>query len=613
MMPWPSSAYLVEDAATVTGYRVDIPFEAMPTNADGITVDPAPWSDFDGFAVAGPILAAFETGVSADRLPTHAAPAESLAADASVVVLNVQTGDRVLLFAEPDMNADHPEERALVIRPLERMQPATRYAVAIRKSVKAADGSALPIAPAFAALVAGDEFDHPMMEKLAPRYDDIFTALEADGIPRDDLVLAWDFVTASDEMLTDDLLVMRGAALPEMGTDGANLTFTVEEIPHNAPERVYKLYTGTYDVPTFLTDGERDLSVIQRGADRKPELVGMGTANYSAVIPACVETAELPVPVVIFGHGLFGNAQDYIDDRFLQEVAQDNCAIIIGGDWIGLTNRQLVAVAYAMNDLNRGMGITEKLAQAVINFIALSKITRGPFRESDAFKVNGVEIIDPSRIYYYGASLGGIMGTVYMSYDPDVLQGVIGVPGGPWALLFERSLAWPPLRVAMKGAYTLSPWDYQLNLSLMGMAFEKVDPMTTARNVIADPLPNTPPKQIMMYAAIGDTLVNNPASWALARTLDLPVCSPSVMMPFGLVEEQTTAPSALTIYDEGVGPLPPLTNVAPDEDNGTHGDVNERAAVQRQVTRFVNEGVVGQECLLDGAPAACVCATGACD
>ncbi len=613
MMPWPSSTYLVEDASTQTGYRVDLPFEAMPTNADGITIDPVMFNNYDGFGNAAPILAAFETGVSAEGLPPHTDVGAAFAADAPVVVINMETRQRLTIFAEVDMNASNPLERALIIRPLERMQPGTRYAVAIRKSVKAADGSDLPLSPAFAAIVAGEDFKHPRFEGLAAGYDEIFAVLEDDGISRNDLVLAWDFVTASDEFLTADILAMREQALPVMGDAGENLSFQAEEIAPTRPELALRLVVGTYDTPMFLDDGEKDLSILNRDANGVPELVGMGTANFSAVIPRCVETEEAPVPVIIFGHGLFGNANDYIDDRFLQEVANDNCVVIIGGDWIGLTNRQLVAVAYAMNDMNRGLGITEKLAQAVISFTALQRISRSTFRTDDMFKVDGREIIDPTRVYYYGASLGGIMGGVFMSYDPDILKGVLGVAGGPWSLLYERSLAWPPLRVAMQGAYSLNPFDYQQNISLMGTLFEKVDPITTARRVLADPLPDTPAKQIFIYAGIGDTLVNNPASWTLARTMGLSVCGPSLLVPFGMVEELAPETSALTIYDEGVSPHPPLVNVAPEDDNGTHSHVNERAAVQRQVTTFINEGEVRNACVYNDAPAPCICSTGACD
>ena len=56
----------------------------------------------------------------------------------------------------------------------------------------------------------------------------MFAALEEAGVPRDELVLAWDFVTASDESLTADMLAMRDQALPAMGEAGANLGFTAD-------------------------------------------------------------------------------------------------------------------------------------------------------------------------------------------------------------------------------------------------------------------------------------------------------------------------------------------------------------------------------------------------
>lgn len=612
LMPWPSATYLVEDSSTATGYRLNLPLEAMPTNADQRTINPEMFNDYDGFGIAAPILAAFEQGVSDQGLPTWQTPADSQAPDASVVVINMETNARVLIFAEPDMNAAVPEERALVIRPLERLQSGTRYAVAIRKSVKAADGSDLPMRPAMQALIDGTDFDHPRFDALVPRYTDIFATLEADGIDRDEILLAWDFVTASDEFLTSDLLAMRAQAMPAIGTDGANLSFDISEQSQDWVN-VHKFLTGTFEVPTFLTLDELDPSIINRDANGAPELFGMGEATFAGIIPDCATTTQEAMPVIVFGHGLFGNVEDSVDMRFLHQVANDNCAIILGTDYIGLTNRQLTSVAFAMNDLNRGREITEKLAQAVINHIALVNIVRGPLRESDLFKYNDMELIDPTRIYYYGASLGGIMGGVFMAYDQTITRGVLGVAGGPWSLLYERSLAWPPLRVAMKGAYSLNPFDYQQNLSLMGMFFEKVDPMTTARRVIADPLPDTPAKQIFIYIGMGDTLVNNAASDALARSMNLPVTGPTLRMPFGMFEEQTTAPNGYTIYDENVEPWPPTTNVAPEEDNGTHGDVNERAAVQRQVTEFFFNGEVSAQCFLGDTPSPCDCSTGACD
>ena len=79
LMPWPSMMYAKEDATSATGYRLSIPRESMPINADGIIVEPDVFNRWDGFSAIAPLLAMFPTGVSAEGLPTHKNPAESLA------------------------------------------------------------------------------------------------------------------------------------------------------------------------------------------------------------------------------------------------------------------------------------------------------------------------------------------------------------------------------------------------------------------------------------------------------------------------------------------------------------------------------------------------------
>lgn len=583
----------------------------MPINADSIAIDPAAFNAFDGFPVAGTIIAGFATGVSAEGLPPHSDIAASLDESASVIVVNMVTGERLALFAEPDMNAERPEDRALLIRPLVRMDSATRYAVGISQRVKAADGGELPKHEGFQKILDGKTLSHELAGRLG-NYDDIFTALAGAGMPKDELVLAWDFVTASDEFLTSDLLHMRTAALEAMGANASNLSVDLREQANSNPVEVLKFIEGTFEVPTFLTAGETDSSILARDAEGLPALNGLGEANIAALIPACAETAELPLPVVIFGHGMFGNAIDSLESGLLQGLAQSQCSVVVGSDFIGLTNRQFASVAFAMNDLNRGRGMSEKMSQAIINFITLQKLLHGPLLESDIFKIDGQAIIDPTRVSYFGASLGGILGAVYMAYDPDITRGALGVPGGPWNLLYERSVFWPPLRITMVGAYP-NPWDYELNVALMGMLFEKVDPVTTATRVIADPLPDTPAKQMFLYMAMGDALVSNIASDMLARSMSLSVTSPSVRVPFGMDASAEPLSSGYTIYDEGVLPWPPETNALEDLDyNSTHSAVHDWKAIERQVFQFLFEGTVSNPCSVDGQPAACDCASNAC-
>ncbi len=611
LLPWPSSAYLIEDSTSATGFRVDLPAEGMPVNADNIPVLPDVYNAFDGFPTSGTMIAGFPTGVSDVGLPTHTNVSDAMASDASVIVVNMTTGERLLIFAEPDMNAKLPEDRALLIRPLERMESGTRYAVGIRNTVKAADGSALPVPTGFASILAGDKMAHPRAERVEDRYTEIFSKLDAAGMPKDELVLAWDFVTVSDEFITRDILSMRDQGLAAM--EEKTFTYEFEELRNDNPAEVLRMMGGTYEVPNFRSNLNRSTSDTVRDTDGLPKMEGFATGNVGALVPRCVETAPLPIPVIIFGHGMFGSGVDSLGNGFLQQLANDKCVVFVGGDFTGLTDSEFASVAFAMNDINKGIAMTETLAQSIVDFIILQKMLSGPYLTADEFMQDGQQIIDPTKITYFGASLGGIMGGVYMSYAPDITRGILGVPGGPWGLLFERSVFWPPLRVAMIGAYP-EPWDYELNVALLGMLFEKVDPIATSHRVLSDPLPNATPKNLLLYMAMGDALVSNIASDVFARSLDIPVIGPSLRVPFGMEEKMTGLVNGYTIYDEGVLPWPPNDNALIDlETNSTHQDVHDRGAVKRQISRFLLEGELINGCALNDAPAPCDCTTGACE
>ncbi len=613
LVPWPSAAYLTE-ANTPTGVRLDLPVEAMPRNFQDIPIDPAPYNRFDGFSPTGPMVALFPTGVSAEGLPGHREPAASLRDDSATIVLEMATGRRIVHFAEVDENVLFAEERALIIRPLERLVSGSRYAVAIRRSVKAEDGSDLPVPAAFEALVAGrgDSVKHPLMESLAPRYDEIFSALESAGIDRNELVLAWDFVTASDEMLTGDLMTMRNQAMPALT---AELEFTASELPSD-PVTTLRMLEGTHQAPNFLSNGEEEDSVLVRGAAGEPTLDGMYDANFAAVVPACVAEAgtELPIPVVLFGHGLFGSGSEYVMDDLLPTIANQFCVVVVAGDFIGLTSRQVAVAARAANDVNTLDRLVDKLAQSVINFIALSHMVRGPFASDSHFQLAGQPILDSERVFYLGASLGGIMGNTFMAYEPFITRGVLGVPGGAWSLLLERSLAAGLILPVAKASYRDHLASLQVLTSLLAMRLEPYDPITTAHRVIGDPLPDTPAKELLLYEAIGDSLVSNLSTEMTARTMGIPVLEPSIKLPYGLEGRSGPLTSGLVIYDEHRTPLPPETNMPPSEDNGTHGGVNEREAVLRQVSGFLLEGRIVSQCLDEESnPAPCDCSTGVCD
>jgi pimeloyl-ACP methyl ester carboxylesterase len=402
---------------------------------------------------------------------------------------------------------------------------------------------------------------------------------------------------------------MRDAAVAAMGANGANLSFTATE--QTAATGIYKAYTGTFKSPAFLTNGEADESVMRRDAAGLPQMQGMWDAPFAALVPDCVKTMPLPRPTIVFGHGLFGSASEYLKDNFTIDLAVKNCFVIVAGDFIGFTSRQFALAALAVNDMNRGPQITEKLTQSIIDFISLETLTRNQLGQHAEFQWNGQSVIDPAKTFYVGGSLGGIMGNTFMAYDPNLTKGVLAVPGGVWSMLVERSFAWHALIGAAQGSYQ-DPEVYELNLAFLGMAFEPVDPITTAAHVIKDPLPGVPVKNILIWYTLGDCLVTNIATEMIARTMGIDLLAPAVKQVWRMPGKDGPLQNGVTNYDEHPTPLPPETNVPPATDNGTHSGVNRNPSALRQVFTFLLDNQVVQTCG-GTSPVACDCATGACD
>ena len=599
LFPWPSMAYY-------DGSHISIPKTAMPTNIDDIAVDPAPFARWDGFSPTGPMLVAFPNGVSGDNLPSYKTPDDSLAADSPIVLLDVDTGERAPFFAEIDQNEVDVAKRALIIRPLARLHEKSHYAVALRNTLKDKDGMPLPVSPEFAAFRDGKSISHPLWKNLTAKSKAMFDALAQAGVDKSELVLAWDFQTASDAFLQSDLMTMRDAALPAMGTNGSNLTLTATAQPPIAG--ISASYVGTFKSPGFLSDGNNDDSILVRDSSGKPMLQGLRDANFAALLPDC---ATVPRPTIIFGHGLFGSAKDYLSDSFVQSIAKQYCFNIIAGDFEGLTSAQVPLAPLVINDMNRGPQITDKLGQSIIDFIALETLTRGPMGTHPEFQQNGTSVIDTTKIFYVGGSLGGIMGNTFMAYDPNITRGVLAVPGGVWSMLFERSAAWHALIGAAQGAYP-DPAVYQLNLAFLGMGMEPYDPITTAAHVLHDPLPGVPAKTILMWYTMGDCLVNNLTTEFVARTMGIDFLSPNVKDVWHMTPKTGPLVSGINVFNDHPTPLPPENNIPPATDNGTHSGINRKPAALRSVEKFLLQDTIVQTCGQgsdgSGASAPCDCA-----
>src|ERR1041385_6815191 len=101
-VPWPSSAFEIDDASTPTGRRLAIFPETLPQNFAGKQIDPTMGTLAAGFSPAAPMIVGFPGGVSADGLPAIDNFDRSITGDSPTVLLDMTTGERVPHFAELD-------------------------------------------------------------------------------------------------------------------------------------------------------------------------------------------------------------------------------------------------------------------------------------------------------------------------------------------------------------------------------------------------------------------------------------------------------------------------------------------------------------------------------
>ncbi|MBV8759647.1 MAG: hypothetical protein JO257_20325 [Deltaproteobacteria bacterium] len=633
-VPWPSSVYEVADSSTKSGRRLALPSGALPTNFNGDAIDPAMWNEADGFSPSAPMMVAFPGGAS---IPSGAATVEnfdpSLGADSPTVLLDLTTGQRVAHFAEVDAQAaGKPASQALLIHPAQRLVGGHHYAVAITTRVKAADGSDLPISPGFAALVDGTKTDNKRLEALRQGFGGaVLDQLQNAGFPRADLVLAWDFTVASDDYLHRETIAARDRAVAAVQNHPLQFSVITDQQPAANDPKIARYVTGKLDAPLFLNTPNFgvDHTTTVRDADGLPVVQGFYQIPFAAVVPACAYTSPNPVPMILYGHGLLGDATE-VDCCGVPPVAEDLCMVIAGTDLRGMSQNDTAAVAGALNDASKSDGVFEVLEQGIANYVVLDQAMRTTMAQTlfvDAAHGNKV-LVDPSRVYYWGLSQGGIFGASVMAYDPQITRGVLGSGGAGYSFLLDRSADWPQYRMVLNAAYP-DPLDDELLINLMQMRWDKTEPAGIANTVLDGTATGVPPKQILMQIALGDEEVSDFAAYWEARTMAIPMVTPSPTTAWGLDRAPgLIPPSALAVYDCGAPPLPltntppPKTACAPAGRSELHDLPAHVAAGRRQMAEFYATGQIVDECGLgsgagsaagSGTASACTCLTGACN
>ncbi len=619
MAPWPSSAFEVADASTRTGRKLSIPANTLLKNSNGAQASPDVWNKADGYSAAAPMVMHFPGGIEPGPLADQTEIGQSLTDASPTILVDMTTGQKVAHFAELDVPAAAtPDRQALLIRPAARLVAGHRYAVGIRTSLKAQGGGELPVPPGFAALRDGVVTSHPLLEAMRPRFGEVLTALATAGAPTADLVVAWDFTVTSDEFVRRLPTAARDKTLAELDREPATVTITGDQQEGDGTQ-IRRRIDGTMTAPLFLTNEGQYLAgtTLALGADGLPELQGRYSIPFTAIIPTCAYGAgRAPVGIMMYGHGLNGTGEQAASGA-IKATAAAACLITVGTDMRGMSEPDIGNIARALTDLNHADEVMENLVQGLANHVALARAMEAVLpnqvfvcRPADVATgcTVGRTLADPTKLYYYGLSQGHIFGTAVMAYAPNIRRGVLGVGGGAYSTMLDRSTNWPTYRAILEGAYP-DALDIVMAINLFQQRWDATETSGIANVVLAGTATGTPPKQLLLHMAVGDDQVPNLATEWQARSMGIPVIMPaSTVVPWGMMTQE--APVALgsgIVIMDGGAPAVPLTN-EPAPVTGMHSLTRNQAASRRQIATFFATGEIRNECA-----GACFCAQMKCD
>lgn len=519
--PFPSADLLDADGRVALRDLPAIPGTPLP-------VDRVAWRD--GFSPAQVSVLRLE-GVDPAGFPTGEGPV----GEGTVHLIDLTAGREVRCLVELDAWPDAAEVATLV-RPLEALPYGHRIAVVVE--------TAAVERPARFDLLLGDPPPRSLAA-VAPRYRALIDDLTP-WVPADEIAVAWEFPVG------DGRAPLR-SALATVAPSSSHSFFRVRSVDDGdvLPPRTWRAAEGTFAVPD-LTGPDHLLTLDAAGG---VSVEGEGSAQLYVHVPESVKDAPAgSVPVMVFGHGIFGDPARYFDDpedgSGVLALADDLGVIVVGTLWRGLAAPDRLVPITVATDFGRFPELTDLLIQGQADTRTLVRSVReGELLDDPVFDgASGQSLPDRDRVVYYGISLGAIEGMVLWAQDPGLDQAVFHVGGAMWSTLLERSSNWSAFELLLAPVIE-NPADRQVLYAASQLWWDPVDPMSHAADLAAGP-------PFLLQASVGDEQVANLTTEALARSAGLPVLGPAPYVPDDVPRVDADLPSggrALVLLDPQVG------------------------------------------------------------
>jgi dienelactone hydrolase len=597
--PFPSNAFTVVAPENITALRVNLPLPdctAQPSDCDDLNVV----NQMDGFNVQARLSIPFDSAIDPAsvnndtvflvQLTSGADDSRGRIVGVNQIVWDPRTNT---LYAESDEMLEQHTSYALVVtsgvldpngQPVQpsaqfrrfREMPGS-YRRALEEGVRAAAHFGVAESRMVAVSVFTTQTVTAVLEKIRPQ-------LDSNVPPKASFLLG-----ADGSRTVFSLNQIKGIAWNRQ-TGDTPAAFTQSAVAVSALDAfaqgaVGRIAFGKYTSPDYMVHPGEYIPTVGT-LTGTPKAYGSNAVYFNLFLPS---TPQPPAgfPVAIIAHG-GGNSKDDTPYQLAASLASYGIAGIAinavgrGGGPLGTLRVDLTTGAsVTLSSGGRGfdqdgngsidaqegasaapprgiLGQSDAQRQTVVDWMQLVRvIAAGMDVDGD-----GKPDIDPSRIYYWGASFGGGLGPQLLALEPRVRAGVFSYPGGAAGRIDIIRLrpsqrgsftgaalaARTPSLINSDGLRTLDgvavgPPFFNENIPLRdqppvindvtgALAIQEVfenaewvsepgDAAAYAPYVRKSPLPGVPAKSVLLQVCKGDETGPNPRNMAIVRAGDL--------------------------------------------------------------------------------------------
>jgi len=453
--PFPSDIFTVEDATQDTGRRVNYPLPecaVRPTDCDDLEMV----NTLDGWGLQPRISIPFTGDVDPTTLNSN-----------TVFLLDLADGKRIginQLIWDPPTHTLHAESDDV-------LDQHHKYAVIVTDGVRDTSGKAVKATSDFESMDA-----HSVPEWYQARLKEMFDVARAQGLQRSDIVSASVFTTQSITPVMERIRDAIKASTPApadfiLGANGERTVFTKTQVASATwlrhtqvsptvlssqainltpldivPGRVATIAYGRYQSPDYMVHPDQYIPAV--GTLSAPPVQQMNTIYFTLYLPAGPKPPN-GWPIAIHSGG--SSTNKHTSTSFAAKFGEHGVATIainhVGQGFGPLTQLRINktdGTSITFPDAGRGVDqngdnqigqiegskaagarswtIAERDAfrQTIIDFMQLVQVIEvGMDVDGD-----GVADIDPSRIYFVGASQGSMMATLLLALEPRIRVGV---------------------------------------------------------------------------------------------------------------------------------------------------------------------------------------------